>query len=170
MNPRIENAINVFLDAINEGTLAKGDCTKCAVGNLVRVGCNYDPKFYNEAFLAKSLKYGYINWSMVFCTSSRYRKQSFKRKTYPKLLEEYPEVKKQFDSVDFTVEELAKIEKVFERNTKIHYIDYSNKTREEIRKDQIRGLEAVIQVMLGFEDSKEDVKEIFTKKADLIPV
>ena len=34
MTPRIQEAIDVFLDAINNGTLAKGTCTACAVGNL----------------------------------------------------------------------------------------------------------------------------------------
>src|SRR5690606_24288790 len=35
MTPRIQKAIDIFLDAINNGTLAKGDPCGCAVGNLV---------------------------------------------------------------------------------------------------------------------------------------
>ena len=40
MNNRITKAIDIFLDAINEGTLAKGNCCACAVGNLVAHGMN----------------------------------------------------------------------------------------------------------------------------------
>lgn len=38
MTQRVQKAIDIFLDAINNGTLAKGSCTRCAVGNLVRAG------------------------------------------------------------------------------------------------------------------------------------
>lgn len=66
---------------------------------------------------------------------------------------------------------LKAIEKgTFETNTRISYHKYDYYTSEEIRADQIKGLEAVVQVMLDFDDCKELVQEIFTSKAELIPV
>lgn len=166
MTPRIQKAIDIFLDAINQGTLAKGDCTKCAVGNLVRVGCGYDK--YEETSLKLTPNLKYINWSLIFCTGSGGHR--FKRKTYPKIFKQYPEVKRQFDSVDFTIEELAAIERTFENNTRLLYRMYIYHSKEEIRKDQINGLKAVIELMLSFDEQKDDVSEVFTKRADLIPV
>ena len=46
MTPRISKAINIFLEALKDGTLAKGTCTACAVGNLVAAGM--DAKVYKE--------------------------------------------------------------------------------------------------------------------------
>lgn len=163
MTPRIQKAIDIFLDAINNNTLIKGDCTKCAVGNLVRVGMGYGPE-YREPNLGEDFIHGrddksrrYINWSMAFCTMPN-GKQRFKEKTYPKLLQKYPIIKQQIESTDFTVKELAKIEHTFERN--------ANNTK----KGMIKGLEAVVQVMLEFDECKDDVKEVFTEKAELIEV
>lgn len=163
MTPRIKKAIDIFLDAINNGTLIKGDCTKCAVGNLVRVGMGYGPE-YREPNLGEEFIHGrddksrkYINWSMIFCTMLN-GKQNFKEKTYPKLFKKYPIIKQQIESTDFAVEELAKIEHTFERN--------ANNTKEGM----IKGLEAVVKVMLEFDECKDDVKEVFTEKAELIEV
>jgi hypothetical protein len=158
MSPRIEKAINIFLDAINEGTLIKGDCTKCAVGNLVRVGMGLGNSYCIENLQEDPKTRQYINWSLIFCTKESDSKQYFKRKTYPKIFKKYPIVEQQIKSTDFTVEELAKIERTFEK--------YASNDRQGM----IRGLEAVIKVMLEFENSKEEVKEVFTKRAELILV
>jgi hypothetical protein len=169
MQKRVENAINIFLDALNNKTLVKGDCTKCAVGNLIREGCKYSNMEYNKDILPLEGD-TIINWSMLFCTE--YGIQKFHKDKIDRVLYIYPEVKKQFDSVDFTIEELAEIEKTFERNTKIYGCQYERFSEEEIRKDQIKGLEAVVKVMLGFSEKDRDISvyEVFTKKAELIPI
>ncbi len=167
MEKRIENAIDIFLDALNNGTLAKGTCFACAVGNLVAAGMDavvihqidgnkhkYDCTKNNK------------DWSQLF-----YTPPSGKQATtdYEKVFKHLPRLKKEIENTNFTVYELAQIEFAFETNAKINHQHYHGYTKEEIRADQIKALEAVVKVMLTFnEDTKTDVKEVFTNKAELI--
>ena len=145
MTKRIEKAVNVLLDALRNGTLRKGDCSACAVGNLL----------------------GTDIWAEGFCTSSMGIQESFKysMSSYEKI--EYNIL---ISESDFTEYELMLIEFVFETNTKIgsrHYLEY---TPAQVRADQLKGLEAVVCAMLEFDDCKELVQEVFTSKAELIPI
>ncbi len=61
---------------------------------------------------------------------------------------------------EFTEEELSEIEHTFEKNA-------DNYTRAGM----IKGLNSVIEIMLTFDENKEDkVEDIFTSRAELIPV
>ena len=84
------------------------------------------------------------------------------------------EAKRVISYSDFTQKELAEIEFAFETNTKIRIEDYKFYTKEEIRKDQINGLKAVIGVMLTFNSQKNkekvDIDEVFTKRVEFIPI
>lgn len=52
-----------------------------------------------------------------------------------------------------------------ETNTEIYFGDYYDYEDDEILEDQIKGLEAVIEVMLSFSnDTETDVKKEFTDK------
>jgi len=144
MSPRILRAIDVFLDAINNGTLAKGDCTMCAVGNL----CGGDDR-----------------WAGLFFTNSMGEQYIHQHSLYP-AKDGYEAIKK----TEFSEKELAKIEYAFETNTKIPLKYYYFYSKEAIRADQINGLNAVVKVMMEFDDCKESVEEVFTKRAELIPV
>ncbi len=170
MEKRIENAIDIFLDALNEGTLAKGDCTACAVGNIVRHGMGLTREQYNLNTLELDHKNDeYINWSMLF--STQYGGHQERDSNSELLLEKYSVIKKQINSTEFDIDELAMIEYAFETNTKIMFTEYYNHTKEEVRADQIKGLEAVVKVMLTFnKDTKTDVKKVFTNKAELIAI
>lgn len=175
LTERISNAIDIFLDAINEGTLAKGDCTKCAIGNLVRKGMGLSKEEYCLGKLRSLGDGSFINWSLIFSTNNRFnyqknKPQKFNRDNYKAILVNYPLIKEQIDSTEFTVEELAKIENTFEKNTKIWFSDYIFHSKEKVREDQIRGLEAVVRVMMEFDNCEDNVKEVFTSKAELIEV
>ena len=172
MTKRIQNAIDIFLDAINEGTLAKGTCTACAVGNLVAHGMgskvvNKDGLFETEPFVANSI------WSDLFMTDS-FGHQSLGSHKSNGLDEkikqpEYKSLRDAMEKIDFTVDELRQIEYVFETNTELTYDVYKHRTKEEVRADQIKGLEAVVKLMLTFDEQVDDVKEVFTTKAEAIP-
>lgn len=166
MTRRIERAMDIFLDALNTNNLIPGDCTKCAVGNLVRVGMGYGEEYKLPESESEPFVFGYIkddpfskyflNWSVLFATS--FKDQDLRNKEEQKeLLKKYPILKQQIDSTGFTIDELSQIEYAFETNA------------GHDRAGQIKGLEAVVQVMMGFDDSKENVKEVFTDKAELIP-
>jgi hypothetical protein len=162
MTKRIEKAIDIFLDAINNGTLAKGTCVACAVGNLVRTGMgieiNLDSNYGDSE-----------TWRLGFCTSNglqtRIKKSDFS--SYQLKLYE-----KAIAATDFTEDELAAIEYAFETNTQITGCSYDNDgySKKHVRADQIKGLEAVVKVMLEFDEQSEQVEDVFTKKAELIAI
>ncbi len=161
MTKRILKAIDIFLDAINEGTLAKGDCRACAVGNLIRVCNNYS---HDSWF--KMSRY----WKLIFSTDDR-GVQDFVRDRVDFKLGKFPHLREEFSATGFTIEELAKIEHTFETNTNINFNMYWGFSKEEIRANQIKGLEAVVKVMLELDNEPTElVKELFTDKAELILV
>jgi hypothetical protein len=155
ISKRISNAIDVFLKALENGTLVKGDCAMCAVGNLVAAGKGGE-YFYDKN---KNIKCTVDNtgWSKLFMTGDS-------GQTYWKEYEDCYSVIEDIEATDFNVEELMAIEYAFETNTEIDHIEYKWKTKEEIQADQVKGLEAVVEVMMGFDDVKESVEEVFTSK------
>jgi len=148
MTERINKAIDIFLNAIEKGELAKGECRMCAVGNLVRAGGCEDN----------------VHWSFLFVTNG------LKKQTISRVFLNDDDVQKNIEATDFTWQELAKIEFAFETNSKIDIMDYAKHTTEEIRADQIKGLESVVEVMMDFDDVKGNIKELFTQKAELIAI
>jgi hypothetical protein len=140
MTPRIQKAIDIFLDAINTGNLAKGICSKCAVGNL----CG-----------------GSFYWGKLFHTVDGYQIIVDEKTIYKR----YAELaKKDIEKTDFSLKELMRIEQAFECNTRIHCSDYDKCSKEEILKDQVAGLKAVIEVMMTFDDVKVDIQKEFVDK------
>lgn len=163
MTKRIENAINVFLDAINNGTLAKGTCVACAVGNLVAHGMG--AKIYKEVvedWTSFNCDKENSHWSNLFRTA--YDCQDvFHRKLDSNVI-------RNIESTEFKLSELMKIEFAFETNTKITFDRYTCHTESEIKQDQIKGLEAVIKVMMEFDNDQFDIQEQFTSKVKMVTV
>lgn len=157
MTNRIQNAIDVLLDAINNGTLAKGHCAACAVGNLVAhaIGCEVPKPAMLEDFYADT----WSIWNRLFYTDSTGVQQ--KRDEPIELIEEALNL---ISKTGFSEDELAQIEYAFETNTKHRFEEYPALTDSEIKQDQIKGLEAVVKVMFSFDEIKEDIQEVFTSK------
>ncbi len=160
MTKRIQNAIDIFLDAINNGTLAKGTCIACAVGNLVAAGMGGVIKVDEEGLRCSKENH---HWGMLFTTCGG--EQDFDQNCLIN-----SSVLKNLESTEFTLDELMKIEYAFERNTKLEWVFYGLYSKNEIREDQIKGLEAVVKVMLEFDEQVDDVREVFTNKAELISI
>lgn len=160
MTPRIQKAIDIFLDAINNNTLIAGNPCGCAVGNLVahEMGITLSmDKLIIGPKDCEDLPYKNGEWfDMDWCKPG-----------HRKILDN-----KQSRSTGFTIDELTKIEEVFEDHSIYSQGDLIalNSPKEKIREWQIHALEAVIKVMLTFDEQKDDVKEVFTNKAELIPV
>jgi hypothetical protein len=155
MTERISKAIDIFLDAVNNGTLAKGNCVACAVGNLVAHGLGCEITYYNRFRCSVDN----TSWSSAFYTADF-------EQTVNEWRLSYDDVIRNIEATDFNIEELMAIEYAFETNTKIHAETYHHYSPEAIRADQVRGLEAVVNVMMGFDDVKADVKEVFTNKLE----
>lgn len=174
MTQRVMKAIDIFLDAINEGTLAKGSCTACAVGNLVANGLGAKIKFIpiGDDIVPRCLdeRGDFLEnrrWSLAFYTA--YGKQEVDKDALNN-----SDVIRNIEATDFSLEELMQIEYAFETNTSYDFSSYRRRTPQQIRQDQINGLAAVVKVMLTFEEgvpsTDEVVQEIFTDKANLIPI
>lgn len=157
MTQRIKNAIDIWLDAVNNGTLAKATCAACAVGNLVAHGLKGE---INEYLVCDKEN---TDWANLFVTGEGHVQN------IDLSYEDHKEVIKNIKATEFSWQELAKIEKAFETNTKIRWTRYNRYTKEEIRADQLKGLAACVQVMLNFDNCDEKV-ETFYEMADKILV
>jgi hypothetical protein len=164
MTERVQKAIDIFLDSLNDGTLIAGNCAACAVGNLVAANCGvklyskidiyrdktvsaeHDAVFLPELGRPARLR----SWIGLFCTG--------KKQTRANIKDFSSEVQEEMLAIvnrtGFTIDELAEIEYTFETVARYQGV--------------ISALEAVVQVMLNFDDNVENVKEIFTNKAEAI--
>lgn len=150
---RLERTVDIFLDAINNGTLAKGTCVACAVGNLVAHGLNAKIKQYPNKTFGCSKNNHF--WRYLFITDNNIQKRN-KDIFYEKMLKGLTE---------YSIEELALIEYTFETNTFISYISYQDYTKEEVKQDQINGLSAVIELIKTFDENKSfDIQKEFVDK------
>lgn len=162
---RIERAIDTFLDALNLGTLAKGNCVCCAVGNLVAKGYKGEIIMYgDEDVIIPKCTIPNHYWGSLFRTCEG-------KQTTHEINGLSSQGMENIKVTDFSLEELKQIEYAFETNTKISLDEYLYYTREEIRQDQINGLKAVIKVMESFEpELRTSYVDSFEKEANLIPI
>jgi len=152
MTKRFEKAYNALLKAFMNDTLASGTCTACAVGNIVADAMG--GKVYVDVNGEYECDLNNSWWKNVFVTSRSGQtittiKQDLNVKLYRKRM---------FELTGYTWKELAKIEKTFERNTKIKYSDYDEHTEHEIMEDQFNGLMAVMDVLIKLDDVAEGQK------------
>lgn len=142
---RFNRALKVLVQAFFNDTLAKGNCNKCAVGNI----CN-----------------GNLEWQEVFVT--RFGVQEINPKNY------CGDAKYTIDITGYTWQNLSKVEKAFEENTAIDtwrgYYD-NNISKQEIMEDQYRGLMAVVEVLCEIEGLDcTPYKEAFAYNSELQPI
>ena len=166
LTPRVKRAIDIYLDAINAGTLAKGTCCACAVGNLVAAGMGAEIIIEKDPFTKEDMFFCNMDidsWSLLFMTSSsRIQKIDFD------YLNDY-DVKANISATEFKWQELAAIENAFENASEISFVNYWKYKKAQIRADQIKGIEAVIKVMMTFDDCIDvDVEEVFTNKLNAL--
>lgn len=152
MTPRIEKAINILLDALNSGGLQKGSCTKCGIGNLIKHGM---PGGFDDEIAA---------WTKAFGTINYHGARQFINKEYFK----DEDVVNCVNATDFTLRELIELEFAFESNTTYNFPYSISITKNDIKKDQIKGLEAMVKAMLKFDSCRDEVKKIFTNRAEIV--
>lgn len=162
ISKRIQKAIDIFLDAINNGTLAKGTCVACAVGNLVAHGMGAKIVWEDGQF--KTTKHNYL-WGDVILPGGLCMNLAAQIEV-SRLGNMEDLIKEELQNVDFTLDELMSIERAFEANTRIDNTHYTYSPKDQIRADQIRGLEAVIKVMMTFEEEPQtfSIQKEFTDK------
>ena len=150
MTKRIQKAIDILLDAYNKDELTAGDCSACAVGNLVAAGLDKHSVKRRE----------HTMWSLLFSTNLNLISiYFFKQNIFESKLND-ERVQKCIKATDFTWKELAKIEYTFEST----YNNYYYKGIKDEKGSQLKALEEVVKVMMSFDEVKENVKEVFTSK------
>lgn len=157
MTPRVQKAIDIFLDALNNYTLNAGSCSACAVGNLVAAGRNLK---YKDVYGSKTVE-SPLYWHNKFLTANGIQRGLFCSAQYYIDLADAD-----IASTDFSEDELKQIEFTFETNS----CHYEGLTKEAIRKNQIKALTAVVNVMLTFDDCKIEESKQFVEKAELVPL
>jgi hypothetical protein len=140
---RFNRAYDALVKAFFEGTLAKGECDACAVGNII----NYSHPFTEDD--RSELKYHSSGWVTVFCTMS-VGGQYFHESKYR------DKAKIQIDATGYSPKELAKIEWAFEKTCKIRSDAYYSCTEQEVLEDQYNGLAAVVDVLLALDNIKPE--------------
>lgn len=178
MTARFEKAYNALVNAYFEGTLAKGICVACAVGNIVAVGagarinvselpwgdplyeCLYENDFWGTLFsTSKGIQRKYVTYpnGMTFC------------EPYKTLVceEEMAVISKQREKLlrltGYSDVELAEVEKAFETNTKIDFTNYKAHTEQEVLEDQFNGLSAAVDVLVRLDNIENENKQ-YNKK------
>lgn len=144
---RFDKAYNALVQAFFNGTLAKGTCTACAVGNIVADAQGGEIKKVRNGFRCTTPN-GF--WGDVFHTQSHSILWGLFR-INSQCVEEDATVRdmaKIETLTGYTADEMAQIEYAFERNTLIKYSRYNKKREQSILEDQYNGLCAVVDVML----------------------
>jgi hypothetical protein len=152
MTARFEKAYNALYNSFMGNTLAKGTCTACAVGNIVAdamgekitidedgwYNCEIDNAWWNDMFYSN-------DFGQLITT-----------------IEMDPQVKnlrkRIYEMTGYEWNELAKVEKTFEKNTSINFADYDIYTEKEIMEDQFNGLMAVMDVLIELDEVKDGEK------------
>jgi hypothetical protein len=153
MIKRFDNAIDALVKGFMNGTLVKGTCTACAVGNIVAkavdgkitktVSVNGLPK--PNTILDFSCSVSNAQWGTVFLSGGGRDHQERRPYNY------HSEAREQIDATGYTWEELARVELAFESNTKISHTWYSSRNVDACIQDQYNGLMAVVDVLCEIE-------------------
>ena len=134
MKNRFETAVSKLVKAFFDGTLSKGNCSACAVGNM----CD-----------------GYTQWFDVFgsdCIDGPFTKPE----NYNGYAQEV------IDKTGYTWRELASVEKAFESNTLLRVGVQFHFTKKQIMQDQYNGLMAVVDVLCDIEGIEAtETKKLF---------
>jgi len=161
MTQRFEKAFNSLYNAFMNDTLAKGTCIACAVGNIVADAMGGKVSSTPDGRWVCDLENDW--WSHMFYTNQD-GQQIFTIKERPKVKNLREKI---YELTGYKWNELAKVEKAFEKNSKIQFENYYKYTENEIMEDQFNGLMAVMDVLIKLDDIKEGKKYKDTFKSKL---
>lgn len=185
MTKRFEKAYNALVKAYFEGTLAKGHCSACAVGNIVGDAMGATITIIPEGIglfhtrRASSDKNNHF-WKSLFFTTEHNGNTAqrmidvesgiiindhiLEPWNWQKEVYDYKALANQLkDLTDYDYKEMAKIEYAFETNSKYFIGEYPDLTEEQVLEDQYNGLSAVVDVMVKL-DNIENTDNQYNKK------
>lgn len=147
MTTRFKNAYDALIKAFFEGTLAKGTCAACAVGNIVGAAMGVKSVIHktHEEYWNNFMNCKNTVWSHDF------------------------EANKIDALIGYSLNEVNEIESAFECNTEINFNYYGIYSESQILNDQFNGLMAVVDVLLELDNMKDEgYKESFKAHPKLV--
>jgi hypothetical protein len=179
---RFDVAIASLMKGYINGTLAKGNCAACAVGNMVAGATGRTIKtsqdFEGEVDFDFVNVIGHINnpsWQLVFATSNGDKRLRREKRQVIEMQYYKDSAQLEIDATGYSIQELADVEWAFEKATKIMFHDYHRKRdKRKIDEDQLNGLYAVVDVLCkieGYDDTvAQETKDLFVKSESLCPL
>lgn len=142
---RFNDAIDSLVQGFMDGTLAKGSCHACAVGNMVAkrsainiTRCKDTGSLCWQGCVPQWYSYIYENPEYRIDRMTNYLGM------------------KECTTTGYSVKELRRIESAFEGATKIPERLYKKKGKKAVMADQYAGLMAVLDVLMDIEGIEED--------------
>jgi hypothetical protein len=175
---RFDRAIAALVKGYMNNTLAKGNCSACAVGNIVAHSLEGSTKSTVTTLSNGECAIDYEmisscgdeitpHWQNVFSTQNPDRRYSRERRQEISIWKYDGIAKKQIDVTGYSWKELSDVEWAFEKNTKIHFEYYKHDKIENVDKDQLAGLFAVVDILCkieGYDDVvAQENKALFVK-------
>lgn len=144
MTERFQKAYNSLVNAYFNGTLEAGDCTDCAVGNIVWDAQGLGDRLKKVGYNC-SMPKEFLRWNRLFITVNGIQHRMIET-------ESIEIADRLFEYTGYTADEMKQVEYAFEVNTKIKNNGFevygSGHTEQEILEDQFNGLSAVVDVLL----------------------
>lgn len=155
---RFNKTVDILVKAYLNDTLIHGQCTACAVGNIVADTCGYKfERYFSTMFDLPGMRWKHrgdtvaAQWSTVFCTYEEDDEQKIDESRYR------DDAKEQIDSTGYTWYELARVEVVFEMTGR----------KYEGEEKMFQSLLAVVDVLAEIDNIDlsvaEETKKLFVK-------
>lgn len=157
-----EKTVDILVKAYLNDTLEHGNCTACAVGNIIAESEGTQPRKLKSFGMGEF--YSWENkvrpeWINVFCTPTARSSQKINESSL------FGEAKRQIDVTGYSYLELAKIEFAFERGNTLGYIQIDDTPEKE--QAMFNGLMAVVDVLAEIHgislEAREESKKLFVK-------
>lgn len=171
MTQRFKKAYDALCKSFFEGTLAKGTCVACAIGNIVSDALGQEVILPKEFYENSKMMEKVFPWNEL-----RRPRRSFD----PPDLRFVPETDlppQHIQNDAFLTEltgynnlERCLIEGAFEGNTEISFDQYFTRSEQDILEDQYKGLCATFEVMCKLDGVSENYEERLQKHPKLVCV
>lgn len=163
MRPTFDQTVSVLVKAYFKGTLEHGNCAACAVGNIIASSIGADVERQEFHWKRKGVNVIPI-WDEVFCSSG-----ADDQTVIPESYKGW--VKRQIDASGYSWEELALIERTFEKHNPLEdqrYNEIDDTTDQEIEeKSMFNGLMSVVSVLAEIHgvdlETTAEAKKLFVK-------
>jgi len=157
------HSVDVLLDAYNDKKLKHGDCTACAVGNLVGDGMKKLGKSYTMDDLERmGSRITLRTWTRLFVTSRPGHSRQFISKIPEKILGKDSVIRTHVECTGYHWKELARIEKAFESISK-KTVRSENETLM-----QFEGLCKVLDVLKEIHQVDQEVSSVSSERLQKI--